>query len=164
MLRELPDVAPTEIAAVTTSLAWMHMFRGDKAGARGLFEEALAIVRAERGPTHPHTLGLESNLASLLEDPSARLAEHQRILAVRRSKLGERHYMVANSWSAIAKVKTELGDRDGAAEAFALVDSIWTETAGADHPMAAAARRNRERVLAGEPLAASPHSSARVAK
>jgi serine/threonine-protein kinase len=159
MLRGLPGVEPTEIAAVTTSLAWMHNLRGDKAGAREHFGAALAILREERGPTHPHTLGLESNIASLLEDPAARLAEHERILALRRQRLGERHYMVANSWSAIGKAKLELGDRAGAAAAYELVDAIWTETAGADHPMAAAARRNRERALApGEtPAPESPH-------
>ena len=159
-LKTLPQVERTEIAAVTTSLAWMHRMRDDREGARALFEEALAILREERGPDHPHTLGLESNLASLLEDPAARLAEHERILAVRRARLGDRHYMVANSWSAIGKARLELGDRAGAAAAFAIVDSIWTETAGADHPMAAAARRNRERALAAEapPAVASPHS------
>ena len=66
---------------------------------------------------------------------------------MRRGKLGDRHYMVANSWSAIGKAKLELGDRAGAAEAFSLVDSIWTETAGSGHPSASAARRNRDRAL-----------------
>jgi serine/threonine-protein kinase len=145
ILRALPQVEPTEIAAVCTSLGWLRSMRGAKDEARALFTEALAILREERGPTHPHTLGLESTLASLLADPAERLREHERILAVRRGKLGDRHYMVANSWSAIGKAKLELRDFAAAAEAYDLAATIWVETAGDSHPMAQAAFRNRDR-------------------
>nr|AGC72412.1 serine/threonine protein kinase [uncultured bacterium A1Q1_fos_2037] len=144
-LRSSPDSDPLDLAAAVTALAWRRQLAGDKAEAREYFSEALEILRRERGESHPHTLGLRSNLASLLADPDERLAAHQAILALRRQKLGDRHYLVANSWSAIGKAHLDDGSFTAAAEAYEAARSIWEETAGEGHAMTKAAARNRDR-------------------
>ncbi len=157
-LRATPGADPLDLAAALTALAWHRQLAGDREAARRCFVEALEILRVERGETHPHTLGLRSNLASLLADPVERLHAHEAILAVRRQKLGERHYMVANSWSAIGKAQLDAGQFAAAAAAYETARAIWEETAGVGSPMTKAAVRSRERAreLAANPAAAPP--------
>jgi tetratricopeptide (TPR) repeat protein len=157
-LRATPGAEPPDLAAALTALAWLRQMAGDKEAARLHFAEAFAILRLERGETHPHTLGLRSNLASLVADPSERLRAHEAILELRRQKLGERHYMVANSWSAIGKAQLDAGDFAAAAASYETARSIWEETAGVEGPMTAAALRNRDRAreLAANPAATPP--------
>ncbi len=156
LARAMPGDNRLEIAADLTSLAWFRRMGGKAAEARELFAQALAIVRAERGETHPHTLGLRSNLASMLADPAERVREHGEILALRRAKLGDHHYMVANSWSALGSAYSDLGKLADAEEAFAHAHAIWVETDGPGTPMALAALRNlaRTRERAGKTAAA----------
>ncbi len=156
LARAIPGGDRLEIAADLTSLAWFRRMGGKAAEARELFAQALAIVRAERGETHPHTLGLRSNLASMLADPAERVREHDGILALRRAKLGDHHYMVANSWSALGSAYSDLGKLAAAEEAFDHAHAIWVETGGPGNPMALAALRNlaRTRERAGETAAA----------
>jgi hypothetical protein len=68
---------------------------------------------------------------------------------VRRAKLGDRHYMVANSWSALAAAQVSSGEFAAAAEAYERARAIWVETDGPANPMALAALRNRCRALDG---------------
>ena len=147
ILRASPGGDRLEIAAALTALAWFRRSRGDEVGTRELFAEALAIVRAERGESHPHTLSLRSNLASMLPETAERIREHQEILALRRAKLGETHYSVANSWSALGRAHLDAGDAATAADAFAAAHSIWLATDGAANPMALAAERNLAQAL-----------------
>lgn len=147
ILAHTPGADPLDSAALATSLAWFRRMQGDLDGARARFREALAIVRTRRGESHPHTLSLRSNLASLLEDPEARADEQRQILAIRRAKLGERHYTVGNSWSVLGATLAELGRDDEALQAFAAAQSIWEETDGRGNAQATMALRQRARTL-----------------
>jgi len=146
LLRATPGADRLEIAADLTALGWFRRLRGEADGARKLFSEAFEILRAERGETHPHTLGLRSNLASMLADPADRVREHEQILALRRAKLGDHHYTVANSWSALGSAYGDLGKLAAAEEAFDHAHAIWVETDGPGNPMALAALRNLARI------------------
>jgi serine/threonine-protein kinase len=147
VLRSTPGAEPLDVAAVLTNLGFLHKMRGDGVGARSLFAEALAILRTERGETHPHTLSLRSNLVALLPDPRDRVREHREILALRRSKLGDRHYAVANSWSLLGVALGDSGAFDEAAAAHATAHSIWVATDGPGHASSLASLRHRARAL-----------------
>ncbi len=158
ILRATSGASPLDIAANLTALAWFQRGRGERQAAWELFSEAHAILRAERGDENLLTLSLRSNLASMLDDPAERVREHGAILAVRRSRLGDHHYMVANSWSALAAAQIESGDFAAAASGYEHAHSIWVETNGPGNPMALAALRHRARAL--DRAAAGPDSSA----
>jgi serine/threonine-protein kinase len=147
IFRSTPGGHRLDIAANLTILAFMRKMRGDKDGARPLFAEALDLMRAERGETNPHTLALRSNLAALLPDPAARVREHRAILEIRRKKLGDRHYTVANSLAALGLALVDIGALAEAESAFATAHSIWVETDGPGNAMALANLRNRARTL-----------------
>lgn len=158
ILRATPAAPPLEIAANLTALAWCRRARDRPEEARELFREALDILRSERGDDHLLTLGLRSNLASMLDDPAERAREHEAILARRRAKLGEHHYMIANSWSALAAAKADSGEFAAAAAAYARAHAIWIETDKPENPMALAALRNEAR--AHERAGQSAHARA----
>ena len=147
IFRSTPGARRLDVAANLTVLAFMRKMRGDGEGARPLFTEALAIMRVERGETNPHTLALRSNLATLLPDPAARVREHREILAIRRSKLGDRHYTVANSLAGLGLALVDSGAFDEAERAFDTAHSIWIETDGPGNAMALGSLRNRARAL-----------------
>ena len=157
ILRSTPGADRLEIASCLTSLGWIRRLRGEAEASRGLFAESLAIVREERGETHPHTLGLRSSLASMLSDPAERMVENEAILALRRERLGEHHYQVANSWTALGGAQLDTGSFAAAAESFARAHTIWVETDGPGNPMSLAALRNLARALdrADRPAAAA---------
>jgi tetratricopeptide (TPR) repeat protein len=73
--------------------------QGDFAGARPLFERALAIREKALGSEHPSTATSLNNLASLLKDQGdlagARLL-YERALAIREKALGSEHPSTAN--------------------------------------------------------------------
>lgn len=145
LLRADPAHDPVSLADLLTALAVHRSIAGDPGGARALYEEALTLFTTALGPESPRTLAVRSNLAAWIADPEARLAEHRALLEIRRRRLGERSYPVANSWSRVADALTELDRHAEAEAAYRNALAIWTETAGPDNRMT---RRAREQ-LAG---------------
>jgi serine/threonine-protein kinase len=140
LLRADPGRDPVTLADLLTGLAVRRSIAGDGAGARALFEEALRLFTAALGPESPRTLAVRSNLTQWIADPEERLAEHRSLLEIRRRRLGDRAYPVANSWSYLGAALTELGRHAEAEEAYRTALAIWTERAGADNRMTLRAR------------------------
>ena len=172
ILRSTPGANRLEIASCLTSLGWIRRMHGEEEGSRKLFAEALAIVRQERGETHPHTLGLRSTLAAMLPDPAERLRESEAILALRRERLGEHHYQVANSWTLLGNSQVDSGSFAAAAESYSRAHAIWLETDGpgqSDVPGGAAqsgasARSRRPPRRCGEELEPPGHGHEGLAR
>ena len=59
-IRDSPDTARS-----LNNLGYLLQAQGDLAGARPVFERALAIFTARLGPDHPNTRIVRGNLAAL---------------------------------------------------------------------------------------------------
>jgi tetratricopeptide (TPR) repeat protein len=86
--------------------------QGDLAGARPLFERALAIYEKALGPEHPHTAGSLNNLAGLLQDQGdlARARPlFERALAIREKALGPEHPLTTATRNNLANIVSWTG-------------------------------------------------------
>jgi hypothetical protein len=61
-----------QTSTIVNNLAALYQAQGDLAGARLLFERALAITENVRGPEHPYTLAIRKHLAALIGPPAAK--------------------------------------------------------------------------------------------
>ena len=147
LMRERRDRDPVGYADVLTGLALMRRVTGDTAGARALYQEALPLYVAALGAEAPRTLVIRSNLASLLEDPAARVAEHREVLELRRRRLGDESGAVANSWNHLGLALADLSALGEAVDAFGRAEEIYTRLGGPEHPMALRTLHNRALAL-----------------
>ncbi len=142
LLRAGPALDPVDLAGALTVLATQRQMRGDRRAAREIYQEALNLEKPRLGDEHPGVLSIESNLANLLEDPAARVAEHRRLIAVRTRLLGERSSLVATSWGYLGEALLEQGDVPAAAAAYAKAYQLWQAAAGPRHGRTLASLRS----------------------
>jgi tetratricopeptide (TPR) repeat protein len=93
-LREGRGPEHPNTAASLNNLALLLGDQGDLAGARPLYERALAIKDKLRGPEHSDTALSINNLASLLHDQGDLAAArplYERALAIREKVVGPEH-------------------------------------------------------------------------
>jgi Tetratricopeptide repeat len=108
--RRLAGSIPTRRRASTT-LALLLRDQGDLAGARPLYERALAITEKVLGPTHQSTNRTRSNLAQLLTSgqPTEALTLGETALAAHDKVLGRDHAWTKDSARVTADALDALG-------------------------------------------------------
>ena len=137
---------PTEHFATTLdNLAALLYSQGDYAGARPLFERALAIRKDVLGERHPEYATSLDNLAALLysqgDYPAAR-ALYERVLAIYKEAFGERHPDCALSLNNLAFLLQSQGDYAAARPLYERALAIRKEVLGERHPDYAASLNN----------------------
>ena len=147
--RSLPSSDPVQQGGALVVLATHHQIRGERDEARALFQEAVDLLRPALGNDHPHVLGIRSNLAFYLPDPSDQAREHREILGLRSAQLGEDHLLVANSWIGLAEAQLAQGHEGAAEEGFRDGWRIWFAAAPTASQTQRAAR-GLVRVLEGQ--------------
>jgi len=109
--------------------------RGDRAGARALYERSMRVYEASQRPNHPDLAGTLCSFAGLLleegeKEEAVRL--YERALAVRRKAFGDRHPDVARTWHDLARGRLALHDVSGALEALRTGVDTFRSTLPAD--------------------------------
>ena len=111
------------------------------AGARPLFERALAIREKAFGSGHPDTARSLNNLAYLLQAPGRLRCARNRFLsarlAVREKALGPGHPDVATSFTNLGYLLKVKGDLTGARPYYERALKIHEGARGPDHPLTA---------------------------
>ena len=119
------------------NLALLLQAQGDLAGARPLFERALAIREKALGPEHPDTASSLNNLAGLLKgqgDLAGARPLYERALAIRERALGPEHPSTATSLNNLARLLQDQGDLAGARPLFERALAIDEKVYGLEHP------------------------------
>ena len=125
-------------------LARLLQDQGDLAGARPLFERALAINEKALGPEHPDTAANLNNLARLLRaqgDLAGARPLFERALAISEKVLGPEHPETAISLNNLALLLRPQGDHAGARPLFDRALAIRERALGPDHPDTAGGAR-----------------------
>jgi len=149
---ELDTAGDQEVifARLTNSLARLLRVQGDYAGARPLYERALAIRERALGPDHPDVANSLNNLATLLSDQGD-YAEarplYERALAIRERALGPDHPDVANSLNNLATLLRDQGDYAEARPLYERALAIRERALGPDHPDVANSLNNLATLL-----------------
>ena len=110
---------------------------GDYAGARPLFEKALAIRKEVLGERNPYYATSLNNLAALLSetgDYAGARALYEQALAIRKAALGKRHPDYATSLNDLAELLYLHGDYAGARPLYEQALAIQKEVLGERHP------------------------------
>jgi tetratricopeptide (TPR) repeat protein len=100
------------MAATLNNLAFLLEAQGDGAGARPLYQRALAIFEKVLGPEHPNTNGVRCKLAHLLlliGQPTEALALGQIALTAHDKALGRDHAWTKESARVTADALDALG-------------------------------------------------------
>jgi len=119
--------------------------QGDYAGARTLYEQALAIHVQILGPQHPETATILNNLAALLYrlgDDAAAKPLYMRALAINEQVLGPQHPSTAAGLNNLAVLLDREGDYAGARALYERALAIAEQTLGPQHPGMAASLSN----------------------
>ena len=119
------------------NLAGLLMDQGDFAGARPLYERALAIREKVLGPEHPATAASLNNLACLLHDQGDLAGArplYERALAIHEKALGPEHPNTATSLSNLARVLRDTGHANEAEPLFQRAIAVGEKVRGRDHP------------------------------
>ena len=98
-----PSIPIRRRASTTSPFCFRH--QGDLAGARPLYERALAICEKVLGPEHPDTATSLNNLALLLQDQGDLAGARplfERALAICEKALGPEHPDTATSLNNLA--------------------------------------------------------------
>jgi tetratricopeptide (TPR) repeat protein len=110
---------------------------GDLAGARPLYERALAIYETALGPEHPNTTTSLDDLAGLLRaqgDLAGARPLYERALAIREKALGPEHPNTATSLNDLAGLLRAQGDLAGARPLYERALAIREKALGPEHP------------------------------
>ena len=143
-----PSIRDT--ATSLNNLALLLQDQGDLAGARPLYERALAIREKVLGAEHPDTATSLSNLAILLQaqgDLAAARPLYERALAIREKVLGPEHPDTATSLNNLASLLQAQGDLAGARPLYERALAICEKVLGAEHPDTATSLSNLARLL-----------------
>jgi tetratricopeptide (TPR) repeat protein len=117
----------------------------DFAGARLLYERALAICEQVFGDEHPETAKTMNDLALLLRaqgDLEGARPLFERALAIRQKMLGPDHPGTANSLNNLANLLQRQGELAHARELFERALTIREKVLGPEHPVTARSRNN----------------------
>lgn len=107
--------------------------RGDPAAAGELLSEAYDIVLTELGEEHETSASIANSLAIMwikLERTAEALSLLEQVLVARQRRLGENHYKVALTRSALAHGLLQLGDFSGAMDAAQAAIPIFRADGG----------------------------------
>ena len=153
---EHPDTATS-----LNDLAALLQAQGDLAGARPLYERALAIREKALGPEHPDTATSLNNLALLLQaqgDLAGARPLYERALAICEKALGPEHPETATSLNNLAVLLQAQGDLAGARPLFERALAIREKALGPEHPETATSLNNLAMLLQaqGDSRAARP--------
>jgi len=139
-----------EAASLWNSLGYYLSVVADYAGARAVFERALAIDERAFGPDHPNVARDINNLGHVLQDlgdlAGARAA-FERALAIWQAAYGDEHPQVATAHNNLGLVLKDLGDLAGARAACERALAIDERAFGPDHPSVAIRVNNLGSVL-----------------
>ena len=141
------DPATADDTAVSDDASWLL----DRAGtylqvharlneARPLFERALAITEAARGPDHPHVAARLSDLALVLRDlgqPQDARPLFERAVAITEAAYGPDHSDVSIYLNNLGLVLRDLGQLQDARPLYERALAITEATHGPDHPSVA---------------------------
>jgi tetratricopeptide (TPR) repeat protein len=139
-----------DVATVLRNLGNVLYETGDYAGARPLFERALAIREKALGPDHPDVAANLGNLALLLQDTGDYAGARpllERALAIAEKALGPDHPDVASDLTNLAGLLRDTGDYGEARALCERVVRINDKVLGPDHPMVATSLNNLAAVL-----------------
>ncbi len=123
--RGLTSFDPVQQGGALVVIATHRQIRGERDEARDLFQEAVDLLRPALGDDHPQVLGIRSNLAFYLPDPSDQAREHREILRLRSAQLGPDHLLVGNSWLGLAEAEVAAGRHAAAEDGFREAWRIW---------------------------------------
>ncbi len=126
---------------------------GDLAGARPLFERALAIQESVLGPEHPDVAVTLKDLGLLLlaeGDPSGARPLFERALAINESVRGPDHPNVAALLDSLATSLKAEGDLSGARPLYERALAITESVLGPEHPMTGAVVGNLGSLLVAQ--------------
>jgi tetratricopeptide (TPR) repeat protein len=142
--------ASEQCAGLLNSAAAYFYVRAAYAGARPLFERALAIREKALGPEHPDTATSLNNLALLLVTTS-RLGEaeplYRRALAIDEKSYGPDHPSVATDLNNLADLLHDTNRLSDAEPLFRRALAIDEKSLGPDHPNVAIRLNNLARLL-----------------
>jgi tetratricopeptide (TPR) repeat protein len=155
------DRADERAATLGINLGFYLKMIGEYAGARPLYERALAICEHSLGPTHPNTAGSLNNLAALLQfqgDYAAARPLYERALAICEQALGPTHPDTAGSLNNLAELLRTQGDYAAARPLYERALSLREQALGPTHPNTAGSLNNLASLLRvqGEYAAARP--------
>jgi Tfp pilus assembly protein PilF len=153
-LRHATDAAlaryDDQAATLCTNVAYYLQLIGDYAGAKPLYERALAIYEQVLGPEHSETALSLSNLALLLTmqgDYAGAKPLYERALAIRERVLGPYHPQTALSLNNLAGLLDSQGDYAGAKSLLERALAIYEQVLGPYHPQTALSLNNLAEVL-----------------
>ena len=138
------------LATSLNNLAASLRAQGDYAGAKPLYERALAITEKALGPEHPQTAMSLNNLALLLwaqRDYASAKPLYERALAISEKALGPEHLQTATALNNLAALLRDQGDYAGAKPLCERALAISEKALGAEHPQTAKALDNLAAVL-----------------
>jgi Tfp pilus assembly protein PilF len=117
--------------------------QGDLAGARPLFERALAIHEKALAPEHPTTATTLNNFGRLLHargDLAGARPLFERALAICEKALGPEHPLTATTLGNLASLLHAQGDLAGARPLFERALANREKALGPEHPLTATTR------------------------
>jgi tetratricopeptide (TPR) repeat protein len=145
-------LAPTQAEAYLLSVLGSYRYGAlaAYAGARPLYERALAIREKVLGPEHPSTISSLVNLAAVLNsqgDFTGARPLNERALAIRETALGSEHPDTASSLNGLARLLKDQGDLARARALFARALfaralAIREKALGPEHPDTILVRSN----------------------
>ena len=144
LAEEVLEIAKTrdDIPAIDLSQALQLVGRargssGDREGGEKMLREALALIAADQGATHPRTINTRNNLAAYFLDHNYNLEEAERLLLEafeqHRRVFGESHYMTIQMRGNLVLLYRRLNRLgDALAQQFAMVELRGEKATGND--------------------------------
>jgi eukaryotic-like serine/threonine-protein kinase len=145
--RELVPPQPVEVASSLDALATLAFRRGERAAARGYWNEALPILVREVGEEDLRTLSTLNNLATIAESPADQLELLQRVIATQIRLLGPDAGPVANTRNNLGVALALLGRYEESERELRESYRLRVAVLGIDHREAVRTLRNVARIV-----------------
>jgi len=146
-LRGLPDAPPTEEAHTLNNLALRHWKLRQVDLALEALRSSLTVAEEHLGPRHPSVLSIRVNIAAVLPPSEEKVAILERIIDDRIEIFGGKSGQVHSGWDSLGTAKAQLGDIQGAEQAFRRARKGFAESYGPTHWRTTNATRNLARSL-----------------